>query len=125
MPTVSATSRSLMSGSLAMQRSTWAWFVRNVQWVVPSLDIDDTVVLYFVSRFSLLVSFITRSVSEVSKPVGSSHKEGAGDGQRRSSSDHRRQRTARGCTRPGADRLLGCRSSPRTRRVGGLAQGRA
>ena len=59
-----------------MQSSTWAWFVRNVQWAVPSLDIDDTVILYFVSRFSLLVSFITRSVSEVSKPVGSSHKEG-------------------------------------------------
>ena len=40
-----------MSGSLAMQSSTWAWFVRNVQWLVPSLDIDDSFVLYSVSRF--------------------------------------------------------------------------
>ena len=66
-----------MSGSLAMQSSTWAWFVRNVQWLVPSLDIDDSFVLYSVSCFWLLVSFITRSVSEISKPAGSSHREGA------------------------------------------------
>ena len=64
-----------MSGSLAMQSSTWAWFVRNVQWVVvPSLDIDDRVILYSVSRFLFLVLFVTRSVSEISKPAGSSHR---------------------------------------------------
>jgi hypothetical protein len=49
-----------MSGSLAMQSSTWAWFVRKVQWVVSSLDIDDRVILYSVSRFLLLVLLVAR-----------------------------------------------------------------
>src|SRR5258708_2856067 len=57
-----------------MQSSTCAWFVRKVQWVVPSLDIYDRVILYSVSRFLLLVLLVTRSVSEISKPARSSCK---------------------------------------------------